>query len=169
MQPLDRFENFELVISPGAAAAGNLNFKDVQILRSDPEKDCIILGIELFGPDVLANTFNQNPQPTLAQVQTMFLNIYHDGENSINNIPVVTLSRTYQKGSATQAYWQSKGWEFDKLQIDWTKTTLNFTPFVIAAQVAMMFGFTYKYLAPGTMNAVRARRALAQAQGVGLF
>lgn len=169
MQPLDRFENFELVISPGAAAAGNLNFKDVQILRSDPEKDCIIKGIELFAPDVWGTTYNQNPQPTLAQVQTMYLNIYHDGENSINNIPVLALDRMYQKGSATQAFWQSREWEFDNLQIDWTKTTLTFTPFVIAAQVAMMFGFTYKYLPPGTMNAVRARRALAQSQGVGLF
>ena len=166
MRPIKRFEDVELII-PANNTAQKINFPDIPQLRSDVEKDVIVRAIRVYTAEAIPNSFNNNPLLTTALMGKVFLTLYVSGEESIFRIPLLDMVVQNGNNGATQLFWVDDEKQFENIQVDWTKSYISFSSALgNGAIIVAMFGITYQYLAPGTMNAIRARQAVANASGV---
>jgi hypothetical protein len=167
MRPFKRFECVEVVFPIGFSANRQLFNTDIPQLRSDKEKDIVIRSIEVYPAEVVPLSFNQNIMLTQAQLAQCFLTLYVEGEESIFRIPFPKLINMYQKGNATPVAWTDEVNQTDNLQVDWTKSYISVigAAFANVTVIAVLLGITYERLAAGTMNILRAKKALALSQG----
>jgi len=164
-RPIRRYELVELPI-PTGFTGNQLNFPDIPLLRSDTESDVVILAMRVYTGDVLPLTPAQNTTITTEEAQRLYLSLYNSGEFSINQIPLPDMITQYINDSATASMWVPEEKTFDSIQVDWTKSFIQFSAPVTGLPKSMLFGVTYLRLLPGTMNAQRAARAAANQAGV---
>lgn len=166
MDPIRRFENVEFIV-PANFTGVSIKFPDIPLLRSDVEKDVTIRTIRVYPFEIMPVTYQQNPTATTAQLQSLYLNLYISGENSVNQIPLPDLMKQYHSATTTTpTMWTPEETRFDDIQVDWVKSFLQFAaPLGNSSDVSIMFGITYHYLMAGTMMKRRAIQAAVNAQG----
>ncbi len=165
MRPIRRFELVELPI-PVGFTGNQLNFPDIPLLRSDAESDIVILAVRLYPKEVMPLSPAQNVVITTVESQNLYLSLYNTGEFSINNIPLPDLITEYINDSETAAMWVPEEKTFDNIQVDWTKSFIQFSTGISSLPKSILLGVTYLRLLAGTMNATRAARAAANAKGI---
>lgn len=165
MRPIRRFELVELPI-PVGFTGNQLNFPDIPLLRSDTESDVVILAVRLYPGEVMPLSPAQNTVITTAESQQAYLTIYNTGEFSINNIPLPDMITEYMNDSSTASMWVPEEKNFDSIQVDWTKSFIQFAAPITGLPKSILFGVTYMRLLAGTMNLARAQRAAANAKGI---
>lgn len=166
MVKIRRFEDVEFII-PANNTALKINFPDIPQLRSDVDKDVVVKAIRIYPADALPESFNGNTNLTREQLGTSFLTLYVNGEESSFRMPSPDFVVAYSSDADTPLTWVNEEKEFDNIQVDWTKSYFTFTSALGNSTIlAISLGVNYDYLPAGTMNAIRARRALAAAQGM---
>lgn len=151
---------------PSGFTGFQLNFSDIPLLRSDAESDIVILAVRVYPKEVMPLSPAQNTVLTTVELQNIYLTLYNTGEFSINNIPLPDLITEYINDSATAAMWVPEEKTFDNIQVDWTKSLIQFAAAVTGLPKSLLLGVTYLRLEPGTMNLVRAQRAAANDKGI---
>lgn len=167
MDPIWRYENVTFVI-PQVFTGVQIKFPDIPLLRSDVEKDVIIRSIEVFPAEVAPISYEQVPVITTAQCQSLYLNLYVSGENSINQIPLLKLMNQYHSAATTTpTAWTPEINTFNDLQVDWVKSFIQFAaPLTLSSDSVIQLGISYRYLKAGTMMAKRAILQAVNSQGM---
>lgn len=168
MDPIRRFENVEFIV-PASFTGVSIKFEDIPLLRSDVEKDVVIRTIKVYPAEIVPMSYQQNAIATTAQMQSLFLNLYVSGENSINQIPLPDLMKEYHSATTTTpTMWTPEETRFDDIQVDFNKSFIQFgAPLGNGSPVSLLFGITYHYLVAGTMMKRRSIQAAVNAQGMG--
>lgn len=157
---MKRYELVEIVIQNGNSGGNKILIGDIEDLRSDTTQDIIIQGLEFFSVESMPLSPQGNPVATTAQLQNMFLTLYINNEESIENIPLIRMQNMFQSLATGTMQQQFERTKLENLMVSWFKSFFFLaTPFTTGTTFSVVFGVTYKKLAPGmwakiTANAV---------------
>lgn len=156
MRPVKRYEMIELIV-PGGNVSLKIPFPDIPQLRSDVTQDVVIRSLEVYTADSVPVDFNTVPVVTTAMLQKMFLTLYIEQEQSINNVPLTKLLNVANLNIAGYMFTFEKT-QIEDIQVDWTKSFITLSSSLgNGANIAILIGAEYKRYDPGVVAAVRAR------------
>lgn len=162
MRPVKRYELVSLII-PANNTALKIPFLDLPQLRSDVTQDVVIRSLETFTAESVPTDFNQVAVVTAANLKNIFLTLYIEQEQSVNNVPLVKVLNVAQL--AAGYFFSFEKTQFEDLMVDWTKSFLTLGASLgNVANIAFLLGVEYKRYDPGTVAAVRAREDSANMQ-----
>lgn len=122
------------------------NFPDQQQLRSTTTQKIVVKAIRLITTDVLTNAvLSGNPGAPTAELQKATLVIYCEGWEKAQNIPILTLNDMQLNGGTNpNANSQTKfnNW----VDVDWTKTFIQYSNGTVSAGAPYAFLFDVQYI-----------------------
>jgi|ERR1700678_1807850 len=149
---IKRYELIELEISPNSSGS-KFEYPDIPDLRDDTEQDIIICGLETWSIDSMPLSPTGIPVADMAQLQNSFLTLYIDGEQSINQVPMVRLLSTQQSLTAGPMQWVGYPFELSNVKVNWNKSFIQaaiaFNTGGANPAFSIMLGAWYKKLDPG--------------------
>lgn len=154
---MKRYELVEIVVQNGASGGNKILIGDIEDLRNDETQDIIIQGIEVFSIESMPLSPQGNPVATTANLQNMFLTLYINNEESIENLPMIRLNNMFQSLATGTMQQQFERTTLENLMVSWFKSFFFLaTPFATGTTFSIVFGITYKKLAPGTWKKLTA-------------
>jgi hypothetical protein len=150
-----RYDLLEINITANNTAT-KFNIPDQPQLRTDQDADVVIQAIETFSIFDVALSPNNVAVASEVILQSTYLTLYIDGEESIYRVPMLQLHRitNTMNGSGVTIGATQEISKFKNLQVDWTKSYFS-TPQPYGggtfASFSFLLGVHYMKLPPGTM------------------
>lgn len=139
-----RYEGIELII-PAGTTANQVNFPDIPELRSDFDKDAIILSAAVSCLEAVPKTYSGNTNATNAQVANAFLTLYVVGLEQVFRLELIRLMDIENALSTTGYFFAREKQKFQPLRVDWTKSYVSFGQVGTVDTPAYSFMFTFGY------------------------
>jgi hypothetical protein len=154
---MKRYELVEVIVTAGASGGNKILIGDIEDLRNDNTQDIIIQGIEFFTVESMPLAPSGNPVLTTAQLQNLFLTLYISDEESIENLPCIRLNNMFESLATGTMQQQFERTRLENLVVSWFKSFFFLaTPFATGTTFSIVFGVTYKKLAPGAWAQINA-------------
>jgi hypothetical protein len=156
---MKRYELVEIVVQGGSSGGNKILIGDIEDLRNDSTQDIIIQGIEVFSIESMPLSPQGNPVATTADLQNMFLTLYINNEESIENLPMIRLNNMFGPAAGTM-FQQFERTYLENLMVSWFKSFFFLAaPFATGTTFSIVFGVTYKKLLPGAWAKITANAA----------